>query len=68
MRVALVTESFLPAAVRDLVDNAERRHAFGQAGRVAIAGRSWQAVGDELIGHYEAARCLGVYERRAVAA
>jgi phosphatidylinositol alpha 1,6-mannosyltransferase len=55
-------------AVRDLVANAERRHVFGAAGRVAIEGRSWQAVGDELIGHYEAAQCAGVYERRAVAA
>jgi phosphatidylinositol alpha 1,6-mannosyltransferase len=55
-------------AVRDLVGNASRRRAFGAAGRAAIEGRSWQAVGDELIGHYEAAQCVGVYERRTVAA
>jgi phosphatidylinositol alpha 1,6-mannosyltransferase len=55
-------------AVRGLVGNVQRRRAFGAAGRVAIEGRSWQAVGDELIGHYEAARCIGVHERRAVAA
>ena len=55
-------------AVRDLVGNIERRRAFGAAGRAAIEGRSWQAVGDELLGHYEGARGVGGYRRRAVAA
>jgi phosphatidylinositol alpha 1,6-mannosyltransferase len=48
------------AAVRDLVENPARRLAFGGAGRRAIEGRSWAAVGDELIGHYEAVRSLGM--------
>ena len=53
-------------AVRDLVADPEKRAMFGVAGRAAIAGRSWSAVGDELIGHYRAV--CGVVERRAVAA
>ncbi|GAA2493030.1 glycosyltransferase family 4 protein [Winogradskya humida] len=43
------------AAVAGLVADPERRALFGAAGRVAIEGRTWAAVGDELIGHYEAA-------------
>jgi len=42
------------AAVADLVSSPEKRAMFGVAGRAAIEGRSWSAVGDELIGHYEA--------------
>jgi phosphatidylinositol alpha 1,6-mannosyltransferase len=42
------------AAVADLVSAPEKRAMFGVAGRAAIEGRSWSAVGDELIGHYEA--------------
>jgi phosphatidylinositol alpha 1,6-mannosyltransferase len=42
-------------AVAALVADPERRAAYGAAGRVAIEGRSWAAVGDELIGHYQAA-------------
>jgi phosphatidylinositol alpha 1,6-mannosyltransferase len=34
------------------------RAAFGVAGRVAVEGRSWSSVGDELIGHYRAAAVL----------
>lgn len=52
------------SAVLDLVGSAERRATFGAAGRVAIEGRSWQAVGDELIEHYG----TGLLEHRAVAA
>jgi phosphatidylinositol alpha 1,6-mannosyltransferase len=55
-------------AVLDLVQNRARRLAFGGAGRRAIEGRSWTAVGDELIGHYEAVCGLSMTERRAVAA
>jgi phosphatidylinositol alpha 1,6-mannosyltransferase len=40
------------AAVGDLVADPALRARFGAAGRAAIAGRSWAAVGDELIGHY----------------
>ncbi|MEU7905107.1 glycosyltransferase family 1 protein [Actinoplanes sp. NPDC049118] len=43
------------AAIAALAADGEMRAAFGAAGRVAIEGRSWTAVGDELIGHYRAA-------------
>jgi phosphatidylinositol alpha 1,6-mannosyltransferase len=43
------------AAIAALAADPERRAEFGAAGRVAIEGRTWAAVGDELIGHYEAA-------------
>ncbi|WP_067494247.1 glycosyltransferase family 1 protein [Actinoplanes sp. TFC3] len=42
-------------AIAGLVADSERRLLFGAAARVAIEGRSWGAVGDELIAHYEAA-------------
>lgn len=42
-------------AIAGLMADRERRALFGAAGRVAIEGRTWAAVGDELIGHYEAA-------------
>ena len=32
-----------------------QRTAFGAAGRRKVAGRSWQALTDELTGHYAAA-------------
>ncbi|MGK5680082.1 glycosyltransferase family 4 protein [Actinoplanes sp. URMC 104] len=56
------------AAVRDLVADPARRVTFGVAGRQAIEGRSWYAVGEELLGHYGAACDAGVLERGAVAA
>ncbi|MBB4752456.1 glycosyltransferase family 4 protein [Actinoplanes lobatus] len=43
------------AAVAALAADREMRAAFGAAGRAAIEGRSWSAVGDQLIGHYRAA-------------
>jgi len=43
------------AAIAGLVADPERRALFGAAGRVAIEGRTWSAVGDELLGHYEGA-------------
>ncbi|WP_203785134.1 glycosyltransferase family 4 protein [Paractinoplanes rishiriensis] len=55
-------------AVRDLVGDPVRRLTFGAAGRHAIEGRSWSAVGDELIGHYAEVCALGLIERRPVAA
>jgi phosphatidylinositol alpha 1,6-mannosyltransferase len=42
------------AAVAELAADAERRAAYGAAGRLSVEGRSWAAVGDELIGHYRA--------------
>lgn len=49
-----VAEGFT-AAIAGLVADPARRALFGAAGRVAVEGRTWAAVGDELIGHYEAA-------------
>ena len=42
-------------AIAALAACAERRALFGAAGRAAIEGRTWSAVGDELLGHYAAA-------------
>jgi phosphatidylinositol alpha 1,6-mannosyltransferase len=42
----------LVVAVRALLADADRRVAFGAAGRAAVEGRSWAAVGDALINHY----------------
>jgi phosphatidylinositol alpha 1,6-mannosyltransferase len=47
-------------AVADLAADPAQRAAFGAAGRKAIEGRSWSAVGDELIGHYRAVCGSGV--------
>ena len=46
------------AAVRELAGDPERRALFGASGRMAIEGRSWSAVGDELIGHYRAVQAV----------
>jgi phosphatidylinositol alpha 1,6-mannosyltransferase len=43
----------LLAAVGRLVADPGLRARFGTAGRAAVAGRTWQAVGDLLIEHYE---------------
>ncbi|MET9726408.1 glycosyltransferase family 4 protein [Streptomyces zaomyceticus] len=54
----------LREAVAMLAAAPESRTAFGRAGRAAVEGRTWEALGDELIGHYlEVLR-----ERKAVAA
>src|SRR5690606_22139185 len=44
--------------VRELAGDARKRRAFGRAGREAVEGRSWSAVCDELLGHFEEARAL----------
>ncbi|MFC9561815.1 glycosyltransferase [Agromyces sp. NPDC056965] len=41
--------------VRDLTGDDAKRRAFGERARDSVAGRSWERLGDELIGHYEAA-------------
>ncbi|MFE0177557.1 glycosyltransferase family 4 protein [Streptomyces sp. NPDC059002] len=45
------------AAVRDavwsLAADPGLRAAYGAAGRAAVAGRTWEAVGEQLVGHYE---------------
>jgi phosphatidylinositol alpha 1,6-mannosyltransferase len=44
----------LAEAVATLVANPALRRAFGRAARAEVAGRTWTAVGDELIEHYVA--------------
>ncbi|MET8834325.1 glycosyltransferase family 1 protein [Micromonospora sp. NPDC004540] len=44
----------LAAAVAELAADPARRARYGAAARAAVSRRSWRAVGDELIGHYEA--------------
>jgi phosphatidylinositol alpha 1,6-mannosyltransferase len=40
-------------AVRALAADPGLRAAYGAAGRATVEGRTWEAVGDQLIGHYE---------------
>ncbi|AVT36837.1 glycosyltransferase family 1 protein [Plantactinospora sp. BB1] len=42
------------AAITGLVADPRRRAEYGRAGRAAVRGRTWAAIGDELIGHYTA--------------
>jgi phosphatidylinositol alpha 1,6-mannosyltransferase len=44
----------IAAAVRRLIADPDARRAYGTAGRAAVAGRTWSALGDELVGHYDA--------------
>ncbi|MBL1087053.1 glycosyltransferase family 1 protein [Streptomyces actinomycinicus] len=41
-------------AVRALAADPARRAAFGTAARAMVEGRTWAAVGDQLIAHYDA--------------
>ncbi len=43
----------LRTAVRELAADAALRARLGESGRRAVLGRTWQSVGDQLIGHYE---------------
>jgi phosphatidylinositol alpha 1,6-mannosyltransferase len=52
--VAPHSASALAEAAGRLVAQPELRAAMGAAGRRAVLGRSWSAVCDELIAHYEA--------------
>ncbi|MFB7360172.1 glycosyltransferase family 4 protein [Streptomyces gardneri] len=54
----------LRAAVTSLAAAPDVRAAYGRAGRAAVEGRTWEALGDELIGHYREV----LHERTAVAA
>ncbi|AOR35517.1 glycosyl transferase family 1 [Streptomyces fodineus] len=40
-------------AVRELAADRARRTAFGKAARTMVEGRTWAAVGDQLIAHYD---------------
>jgi phosphatidylinositol alpha 1,6-mannosyltransferase len=56
------------AAIADLVADPEKRAAFGAAGRVSIEGRSWPAVGEELLDHYRDVMDVTAGHRRAAVA
>lgn len=51
------TPGMLRAAVGTFLEDPARRRAMGEAPRASVAERSWEAIGDELIDHYE--RALG---------
>jgi phosphatidylinositol alpha 1,6-mannosyltransferase len=53
-------------AVRSLAADPERRITFGATARATVEGRTWAAVGDQLIGHY--ADVLAARQKTAVAA
>ncbi|MET0416892.1 MAG: glycosyltransferase family 1 protein, partial [Actinoplanes sp.] len=69
-RTGYLVRPFVPdgftSSVLELAGDPERRAQFGAAGRVAIEGRSWQAVGDELLGHYQATYEVDTVTRPAV--
>lgn len=57
--------------VVDLVGDARKRRAFGEAGWQAVQERSWESVCDQLLGHFDEARTLrrvdaGARARRTV--
>lgn len=48
----------LRARVADLVGDESKRQAFARAARDAVAGRTWEALTRELVGHYRDAAAL----------
>jgi phosphatidylinositol alpha 1,6-mannosyltransferase len=48
----------LRARVADLIGDASKRRAFGEAARESVRARTWEALGAQLVGHYEEARML----------
>jgi phosphatidylinositol alpha 1,6-mannosyltransferase len=56
------------SAIAELAADPEKRAAFGAAGRVAIEGRSWYAVGEELLGHYRDVLGVTTGDRHAAVA
>jgi phosphatidylinositol alpha 1,6-mannosyltransferase len=50
-------------AVAALVADPDLRSAYGRAARAAVAGRSWAALGEELVGHYRAVLTGGDRQR-----
>jgi phosphatidylinositol alpha 1,6-mannosyltransferase len=44
----------IAAAVAELARDPDRRAEYGRNARAEVAGRTWTAVGDELIAHYAA--------------
>jgi len=49
-----LSESALTDAVASLVADGELRASMAAAGRKLVLGRSWSAIGDQLIDHYAA--------------
>lgn len=49
----------LRSRVLDLAGDARKRAAFGAAARTAVTGRTWRAVGDQLLEHYVDAVAAG---------
>jgi phosphatidylinositol alpha 1,6-mannosyltransferase len=58
----------LTETVAALVGDPARRAEFGANARAAVEGRSWTAVGDELIGHYVAVHSGGLPAPMRIAA
>lgn len=50
--------------VTALAGDEQTRRAFGQAGWSAVQGRSWEHLGDQLLGHFEEARALHAVDSR----
>ncbi|HMS36694.1 MAG TPA: glycosyltransferase, partial [Arachnia sp.] len=50
----------LRAHTQDLVGDDAKRHAFGEAARASVEGRTWGRICDELLGHYRRAIGLSV--------
>ncbi|MFG6504186.1 glycosyltransferase [Microbacterium sp. P05] len=48
----------LRARVADLVGDESKRRAFAEAARESVAGRTWEALGTQLVGHYRDAIAL----------
>ncbi len=46
------------ARVADLTGDAAKRRAFARVAREGIAGRTWEALGEQLVGHYREAGAL----------
>jgi phosphatidylinositol alpha 1,6-mannosyltransferase len=55
----------LTKAVATLVDDPQLRATLGANARPSVAGRTWEALGDQILGHYQAV--IGHSGREAVA-
>lgn len=53
----------LRARVADLVGDAAKRRAFGEAARAAVSGRTWESLGDRLLEFYDRAGDLHRIDR-----
>jgi phosphatidylinositol alpha 1,6-mannosyltransferase len=54
----------LRSAVADLTGDAIKARAFGMAARQGVQGRSWSALGDQLLAHYDDAVSLRRIDER----